>query len=254
MYRLLIIEDEEVIRDNIKELFEQDNNETYIAADGTEGIKMAARLIPDIIICDIMMPGINGFQVKMKLDENKCTQNIPFIYLTAKADIESMREGMNLGADDYIVKPVRNKELLDIVYNRLQRIKDIGAKSIKNSNGADNSSKLTLEDKIILNCGKEQLLVALNDILFIDVMENYTNVNMADGKKAVQKKTLKSWEEILPEKTFIRVHHTTIINFNYVEKIEQYPNGSLILKVRHHRDSIICSNRYSKKIKKLFNK
>jgi DNA-binding LytR/AlgR family response regulator len=247
MHRLLIIEDEEDIRDIIQELFEQEGYETYVASGGAEGIKMALRLVPDIILCDIMMPGLDGFQVKQKLSETKSTQAIPFIYLTAKADYDSVRHGMNLGADDYISKPIRNNELVEIVSNRLKRIRDIRATIKENS-----SAKLKADDKILLNLGKERLLIPLNDIIFIDVLGNYTEVHTVDKKKTLQKKSLKAWEEILPEKIFIRVHHKTIINFNYIQKIEPFFNSAFVIWLKHHPESIICSKRYSQKIKKTF--
>ena len=171
MYKLLIIEDEEDIRDTIRELFEQSGDETHFAANGADGIQMAADLIPDLILCDIMMPGLDGFEVRKRLRENSITRIIPFIFLTAKTDLGSFREGMNLGADDFIVKPVRNKELLKIVYDRLQRIQDFRVtESEKNI-----ASRLAFEDKILLNIGKEHLIVPLKDILFIEVMGNYTD-------------------------------------------------------------------------------
>jgi len=250
MYRILIIEDEEDIRDNIKELFERDGNEVHCASNGNEGIIKAIQLDPDLILCDIMMPGLDGFQVKKKLSENKKTQVIPFIFLTAKVEIQNMRDGMNLGADDYIVKPVRTNELLKVVYSRLQRIEQLQIKYIEKKT----SPRLTIDDKILVNTNKENILIPLNNILFFEVNGNYTKVTTINGKSVIQKKSLKSWEEILPEKIFIRVHNKTIINFNYIEKIEPYFNGSLIIRVKNYSESIQCSQRYSVGIKKMFNK
>jgi DNA-binding LytR/AlgR family response regulator len=249
MYKILIIEDEEDIRDTILELFEQSGDETHFATNGADGVQIAADLLPDIILCDIMMSGLDGFEVRKKLRENSKTQIIPFIFLTARTDIESFREGMNLGADDFVVKPVRNKDLLRIVYDRLQRIHDFRAPD----SGENTSSRLTIEDKILLNIGKDHLIVPVKDILFIEVLGNYTIVNMIDQQKAFQKKSLKSWEELLPEKDFIRVHHKTIINFNYATHIEPSFNGSVIIKLKNYPDSIICSKRCSQRIKKILN-
>jgi DNA-binding LytR/AlgR family response regulator len=250
LYRLLIIDDEEDIRDSIKDIFQYDGNETFAASDGLEGLTMTSVLKPDLILCDIMMPGLDGFQVRKKLNENNITRDIPFIYLTAKAELTSFRRGMNLGADDYIIKPIRNRELIDAVYNRIRRIEGFKTREIKEND----IPRLTPEDKILLNYGKEHLLVPVNDITFINVKENYTLLNLIDGKKVIQKKSLKKWQEMLPEKTFVRVHHNTLINFNYIEKIEPFFNGSLIARIKHHPESIICSKRYSQKIKKLFQK
>ncbi|MCX6170180.1 MAG: LytTR family DNA-binding domain-containing protein [Ignavibacteriales bacterium] len=250
MYKLLIIEDEEEILDTFKDVFEHDGNITYTASNGLEGLKLALEHTPDLILCDITMPVLDGFQLKKKLKENKKTQDIPFIFLTAKTDIKIMREGMKLGADDYIVKPVSNKELQKIVYDRLQRIQELSTK-ISNKNEL---TKLTPESRIIINYGKASKLVSLNEILFIDVVEHYSNLNLIDGKKTVQKKSLKSWEEILPPETFLRVHHNTIVNLNHIDRIEPYFNGALVLKMKYSGNTIMCSKRYSQKIKSIFKK
>jgi len=250
MYKLLIIEDEEEILDTFKDIFEHDGNLVYTSTNGLDGIKLAITYEPDLILSDIMMPDLDGFQVKKKLKETQSTQNIPFIFLTAKADIKIMREGMKLGADDYIVKPIPNDELLKIVYDRLNRIQELS----NNYDEKYSSSKLTIDSKIMVSYGKGSKLISLNDILFIDVIEHYSNLNMIDGKKAIQKKSLKSWVQILPEKTFLRVHHNTIVNINYIDRIEPYFNGALVLKMKFINNNIMCSKRYSQKIKKMFSK
>lgn len=245
---MLIIEDEEDILDNLKELFSRDSNIVFTATNGEDGLRLAIEKIPDIIISDIMMPGMTGIELKIKIHENIYTKNVPFIFYTAKAEMESMREGMNLGADDYLIKPMRNNEILESIYNRLKRIKELKAQNLDESG----SSKLLIEDKIMLNKGKERYLVQLNNIHLIESMGNYTNVSTLEGKKTLIKKTMKEWEEILPEKIFIRVHHKTIVNFNHVIKIEPFFNGSFVIKIKQHNENIISSKRYSQKIKNQF--
>jgi two-component system, sensor histidine kinase and response regulator len=129
--KILVIEDEESIRENIVELLEVEDFEALGAANGKLGIKMAIEQIPDLILCDMMMPEIDGHGVLKTLRSEPVTATIPFIFLTAKADKTDVRLGMELGADDYITKPCTPQELLKAVSVRLEKQKTISEQSQK---------------------------------------------------------------------------------------------------------------------------
>jgi DNA-binding response OmpR family regulator len=120
--RILIIEDEEEIRENLKFLLEAEQYNVIEASNGITGIELAREYQPDLIITDVMMPGISGFKVLEQLRCDLATLQIPIIFLTARNSHEDLREGMQLGADDYICKPFSQKELLKVVQTRLQRV------------------------------------------------------------------------------------------------------------------------------------
>ncbi|MBN9484753.1 MAG: transcriptional regulator [Bacteroidetes bacterium 43-93] len=122
MKTILLIEDNEEIRENAAEILSLGDYNVLTAPDGKEGIAIAQREKPDVIICDIMMPVLDGYGVIQLLQKNPATQNIPFIFLTAKAERAEMRKGMELGADDYITKPFTGTELLTAVESRLKKI------------------------------------------------------------------------------------------------------------------------------------
>lgn len=245
MYRLLIIEDEENIRENIKEIFELTGNKVFTASNGAEGIKIAVELKPDIILCDISMPILDGFQVKKNLSLNEMTSSIPFIYLTARADFKNMREGMELGADDYIIKPIHAAELLNIINQRMKRIAELRIPDDKKPK----TTVLSYEDKIPLNIGKDRVFVIIKNIVVISVTGDYTDVFVNDGRKLIVKKSIVGWEKILPDKDFVKAHRNILINLNYIEKIEPWFNGVLIAKVKNYPEPIKFSKRYSQKIK-----
>ncbi len=119
--KILLIEDNLEMRENIAEILELANYEVEQAENGRIGVSRAKSLTPDLIICDIMMPELDGFEVLYMLSKDPATSTIPFIFLTAKADKTDMRKGMNLGADDYLTKPFEEMELLDAVESRLHR-------------------------------------------------------------------------------------------------------------------------------------
>jgi diguanylate cyclase (GGDEF)-like protein len=119
--RILIIEDDQLVLESISELLTLQGFSIISAADGMTGLGMARQLRPDLIICDITMPGMNGHEVLVALQAEPETSSIPFIFLTAKSEMEDLRKGMRLGADDYLSKPVIIDELIATVKARLAR-------------------------------------------------------------------------------------------------------------------------------------
>ncbi len=128
MKKILVIEDNLEVRENLVELLELSNYDVQSAENGKIGVKKALEFIPDLILCDVMMPELDGFGVLKILEGRKELKGIPFVFLTAKAEKEDFRKGMNLGADDYITKPFDDVELLDAVEMRLKKsTKGIGS-------------------------------------------------------------------------------------------------------------------------------
>lgn len=119
--KILVIEDEEDIRENLAEILDISNYKTLTAPNGETGLKTAKSEQPDLILCDIMMPGLNGYEVVKVLREYPETTHIPVIFLTAKVERSDQRLGMELGADDYLTKPFMPQELLNAIEVRLKR-------------------------------------------------------------------------------------------------------------------------------------
>ncbi|HIK10552.1 MAG TPA: EAL domain-containing protein [Oscillatoriaceae cyanobacterium M33_DOE_052] len=121
MQKILVIEDETSVRENIIELLFAEEFEVICAENGRQGVRRATAEVPDLIICDVMMPELDGFGVLTELRQNPATSRIPFIFLTAKADRADWRQGMELGADDYLTKPFTREELLGAIAARYQK-------------------------------------------------------------------------------------------------------------------------------------
>ena len=121
METVLLIEDNKDIRENMGEILELAGYKVLLGANGKEGAAIALAEKPDIIVCDIMMPELDGYGVIHLLQKNDATKNIPFIFLTAKTERAEIRKGMELGADDYITKPFEGAELLNAVATRLKK-------------------------------------------------------------------------------------------------------------------------------------
>lgn len=112
---VLIIEDNLEIRENVTELLELNDYRVVSAVNGVEGILMALNIKPDIILCDIMMPQLDGYEVLKQLKNNPSTASIPFIYVTASAEKTEVKIGMDLGADGYVRKPFDSAELIETI-------------------------------------------------------------------------------------------------------------------------------------------
>lgn len=125
MKKILLIEDNDDIRDNTAEILEMSNYKVFTAENGKTGVSSALKEKPDLIICDIMMPMLDGYGVLHMLHKNPETKNIPFIFLTAKTERMDYRKGMELGADDYITKPFTGTELLTAIEGRLKKAENI---------------------------------------------------------------------------------------------------------------------------------
>ncbi len=121
MKHLLLIEDNNEIRENTAEILELAGYKVRTAENGKIGVELALQERPDLIICDIMMPVLDGYGVLHLLNKNPELTGIPFIFLTAKAERNDFRKGMEMGADDYITKPFSDIELLNAVESRLKK-------------------------------------------------------------------------------------------------------------------------------------
>lgn len=121
MKKILLIEDNPDVRENTSEILSLANYEVIVAENGKIGVDLAQKHKPDLIICDIMMPELDGYGVLHILSKNEETAAIPFIFLTAKTEKSDIRKGMNLGADDYLTKPFDDTDLLNAIESRLRK-------------------------------------------------------------------------------------------------------------------------------------
>jgi DNA-binding NarL/FixJ family response regulator len=121
MKKILLIEDHPQMRENLRLMLEMEGFAVLTAAQGRAGLECARRELPDVILCDVMMPELDGYGVLAALRADAATAGIPFLFLTARGEKADQRTGMNLGADDYLVKPVAKQEVLAAIHARWQR-------------------------------------------------------------------------------------------------------------------------------------
>ena len=139
MKTILLIEDDRALRENTEELLELSGYSMITAPNGKIGIEMAKEKLPDIIVCDIMMPEVDGYGVLKDLSSDEKTKHIPFIFLSAKTEHKEMRRGMDLGADDYLTKPFEEEDLINAIESRMAKVELLGRMAEQGSPGPADS-------------------------------------------------------------------------------------------------------------------
>lgn len=160
--RILIAEDEADIRNNLKLMLSMEGYQVWTAVDGRQALALARQHLPDLILSDVMMPEMNGFELLQALRSEALTAHIPVIVLTARADRSNTREGMNLGADDYLTKPFMRSELLGSIRARLEKAE---AQQHASKRLATQTHHLTHYDKASGLPNRSHFLVLLTDAL-----------------------------------------------------------------------------------------
>jgi DNA-binding response OmpR family regulator len=198
MTKILVIEDNQDVRENTAEILELANYEVCTAEDGKKGLEIAKLIKPDIIICDIMMPELNGYDVLQQLGIDKTTAGTPFIFLTAKIERIDIRKGMNLGADDYLTKPFEESELLEAIASRLKKhsfLKKEFSKDVEGMNQFFNEVSLNpgieslSKDRSVMKFNKKDFIFlegdAAHSLYFIQKGSIKTYKSTESGKRLV---------------------------------------------------------------------
>jgi DNA-binding LytR/AlgR family response regulator len=242
--KILVIDDEKDLLENIETILSEEGYEVVTAFDGLDGIKKFIREKPDLIICDVLMPNMDGYEVLDKIS-NISLKPIPFIYLTAKIESADLRKGMNKGADDYIFKPFETDDLLKTINVRLEKF---GINPSEKRVVKSKEDKNFTEDKIFVNFNNIIQPVAIKDIKIIEAQNQYTKLFINNGNSVVLKKSLTQWEASLPEKTFIRVHRSFLVNISYIKKIEKGEKNQYQVFLHGLENPVEVSRRYSSKV------
>jgi len=148
MTRILVIEDEDLIRDSLEDLLSVEGFEVITAENGEKGVYLASQKQPDLILCDVMMPILNGYEVLEQVRQDKELSTVPFLFLTSMVDRHSNRKGMSLGADDYLEKPCTKDELLAAIAVRLGKQKVIEERIEEKMNALRSSITLSLPHEL----------------------------------------------------------------------------------------------------------
>lgn len=258
MKTIMIMEDDPAVRENMQFLLEELGYEVVTAVDGREGLRVAEEIVPDMILCDIMMPQVDGYQVLEKVRANSELSGVPFVFLTAKSELTDMRRGMQLGADDFIMKPYKAEEVLMAVQSLLKKKGNAATPTpppvhhstiIPAPAPAREARPVEHREHELILSGATPDIFKIADIKYINAEEEYSVVHTRDGKRHVVRRLLKEWEEQLPTASFLRIHRSFLINLNFVSKIEKWFNNSYRVFLKDVEVPLVMSRRYTALLK-----
>jgi len=230
MYKILVVEDTLSVREEICDIMSMEGYSVIQAENGEIGYKMALKESPDLIVSDILMPVLGGLEMFEKLQENTKTMNIPLIFLSAKADKEDIRAGMNLGAEDYLTKPINTDDLVRSVENKIKKklIRDLkNSDSAKQLQNTILNQKIQLENysKLILKGLKpSQTEISVSDLLAWTKKELEKNNNFVDSNIMINEK----WRSL--EQVESNTLNSNKIADRVINRIDETPHITISIK------------------------
>ena len=241
--RTIIIDDERLARNELKKLLQEFNEIEVIdeAANVQEGIEKIEKHNPDLIFLDIQMPGKTGFDLLEELDR------APKVIFTTAYD-EFALKAFEVNALDYLLKPIEPRRLADAI-QKVQQDQSHEPSSPSLNGTATRNSLLNDDDQVFVKDGERCWFVKLNEIRLFESVGNYAKVFFGANKPLILK-SLNSLEERLDDKVFFRANRKHIINMRWIEKIEPYFNGGLLLELKGG-EKIEVSRRQTVKFKEM---
>ncbi len=237
-FRTIIVDDERLARKELRSMLAE-HPQIEVAGEAEtvgQAIDLISREKPEVIFLDIQMPGESGFNLLEKIEVDFKT-----IFVTA-FDAYAIR-AFEVNALDYLLKPINPARLARAI-ERLSSEDLSGPPAV--------ARKLEYEDRLFIDIGERSIFLKINSVVCIAAAGDYSEVFTADGQKSLVLKPLKEWEERLPEKYFTRVHRSTIVNLEYVERLESWFNRSYRIYLKTLQEPLVMSRRYAARLKDRF--
>lgn len=235
-YKALIVDDERLARNDLKNMLANyDNIEVISETEDVNGtIDTIDQLKPDVIFLDIQMPGESGFDL---FDRINVSSHVIFV----TAYDEYAIRAFEVNALDYLLKPVHPVRLA----RSIERL-ELAEESQK-----DQDRELDYDDRLFITIDSKMVFLKLKSIICITAAGDYSEIVTNDGKKGLVLKSMKAWEKRLPEKYFIRIHRSTIINMDYLDHVEDWFNYSYQVFLKGLKNPLVMSRRFGMKLKHL---
>ncbi|MFH0736704.1 MAG: LytTR family DNA-binding domain-containing protein [bacterium] len=232
--KVLIVDDEELARIGLKLMLEKFQTVEVVgeASNIISAVEACITLKPNVIFLDIGFPGESGFDLLDKIDDSA-----KIVFVTA-FDEFAIR-AFEVNACDYLLKPVSTKRLEQTI-KRLE----LDAGTIEPT-----TSLFNYDDRIFIALNYKYYFVKINEILRISASDKYSELYTTYKLKGLVKKTLQEWENCLPNKQFVRIHRSTIVNINFIDKIIKDSHSSYILYLKGSEENFVISRRYISKLK-----
>ncbi|SHF89451.1 LytR/AlgR family response regulator transcription factor [Chryseobacterium sp. OV279] len=232
--KVIIVDDERLSREELKKTLKMYDD--FVLIGEAENADDAKHLIetemPDLLFLDIQMPEKSGFDLLESLD------HVPAVLFVTAYDQYAV-QAFEVNALDYLMKPIREERFAKAI----EKIRDAVNQKSSLNNG------VTKDRKIFIKDGEKRFFIQLGDIYLIESLENYTRL-FFQGKKALQRRSLRQWEEMLDENIFFRINRTEIINIEYIQEVKQITGGRLEVKLKTG-ELLEVSNRQSVKFRNI---
>ncbi len=217
--KVLLIEDDKIVRENTAEILELANYIVETAENGKKGVSLANTFLPDIIICDILMPVLDGYGVLQIISKNPKLKQIPFIFLTAKTNQDDLRKGMEFGADDYICKPFEESVLLRAIETRMKRVEVFENKK------QDDAEKQKIKKPIFENIKNFDQFLAQKKVYNYKNGETiYCEGNVSNFIFLIKKGVVKTYKTNELGKELITGYYTNEQYFGYLSFVKHLPH------------------------------
>ncbi len=233
----VIVDDERLARKELISMLDDIEQIRVIgeADNHHSAVRKIKELTPEIVFLDIQMPGKSGFDVLSDIDYNG---NVVFV----TAYDEYAIRAFEVNALDYLLKPVSPQRLEKTIQRLLE---DLETDLVY-------TRKLRYDDRLFLHFGTKLIFLKVDTIVLINAEGDYSQVFTSEGQKGLVTKTMREWEERLPDKQFCRIHRSAIINLDYIDKVEKWFNYSYRVSLKGIDESFTISRRYAKKIRDRF--
>jgi DNA-binding LytR/AlgR family response regulator len=264
-FKIVVIEDDYFLLNIIVRMLKSNNYSVMHSQNGEKGIKLIKKKNPDLIISDIVLKGeFDGYRILDEVRKDIRFLLTPFIFITGKTERSEFRKSMELGANDYIVKPFTEGELLKAIQIQLAKIEAIRNKfvNVQLTNQLISETlvneipgrekRFTEKDHILVTIEKEPRFLKLNKLVCITSLGDYSSVFTSDNCSFIIRKTMKWWESILPEKSFFRIHRSTIVNLDFIVRIERWFNNAYRVYLKSIGKPFTISRRSGSKLKEKF--
>ncbi len=249
---ILVIDNHKFSETHFVEFFNKLFFNIYMA-DGIEnGIEIATRYIPDIIICSITISELGEELVKNILSKSNICFTPIFYISNLNGSYYEYRKIMNLGVTDYFPKDFDPSDLIKSVNIRVKQNLEFKNQLIETCQQSFEINNLSRKDHVLITIGKKLQLVKYEEIVCITTEKEYSKIRTRGGKSLIIRKSLKNWLEVLPTNIFLRIHRKSIINVNFIDRIEKIEPRSYVVYLKTVLKPFELSRRYSCLMKKTF--
>lgn len=248
--KILIIEETDDNDNQFDSVLTDAGYSTYSAAGEEDGLEIAIHYQPDMIICSTKCFD-EGSCIVSTLTKRKETRSIPVIYISKSNDTTHLNKMLALGADNYVVSPFKDDDFLEIINKKFEKYIQMKEEIIENMNNTL-SEKEKKDDHILVKIGNKIKLVKFSNISCVIAQKEYSKVITNENYSIIVRKSLRNWLEILPPKNFLRIHRGTIINTNYLDRIEKTKGRTYEVYMKNKKEPLTLSQRYSNVMRRTF--